>query len=601
MNESITKNFKEKQYLSNQSFNFNKTITENEILDFISKSFTLDDVPEDKLYSFEDYIEDTSPLIQNDEDLKNVFLEYCNSSAYINKDNLLFEIFGEKNIKQFCYNTLSIIKILQKAYSIKTNNVDENIKIDKVVIGCHNRSVQDSYASHIKWLYKCLNHFNISYSAEGLQEIMEIHNFGTNDKSLGKADYSSYQNNSIDAITSQYKNSYNSVTVNSDRWNTQKTLQHKLSFDKIGKDSFASQSNLVVSNMDRLGEYTIYFYGDSNQLVETNFTNKHYDRQARCAQVVLFKQNGQFFQLVNLHGSWSPKKEGEIDIAKNMISMLKNRFENCEIPTLIMGDFNIKRNTEFARSINKVFTNINDLSASVAFEKEYGKIPSEKQLINYELLKYSTTKMKNNNGDWQNNYILDYIFSNKKFDEIFNLSFNSIKNNESFFDINKENSISDHKELTFSFLTKQNLITERFFERWADALGNQLGTDVQTLRDFIVLNKFYKDVKPKDINFERDVNYSKYLFLKDNFSKLFNNTIKLSKQSDLLNPENLFGFKKVYNDMSKNLLELHQNYPDEYLKIITFFDDVNKLQKSLLNNSIYLHQNYENKYQPENY
>ncbi len=163
-------------------------------------------------------------------------------------------------------------------------------------------------------------------------------------------------------------------------------------FEKNGKitrdfGGEIEQGNEIISQypiLDAINEY--YYKSYSYDFDRTNFANEDH---TRALQVVEFRINNKKLQILNLHGLHSENKQDSERTIKQSEFIL-NVAKRKNIPTIIVGDFNLLPNTKSIAMLNNEFRNL---------------------ITEYKI---STTRPDfRDNRDVGNN-IVDYIFVNEK-------------------------------------------------------------------------------------------------------------------------------------------------------------------------------------------
>ena len=175
-------------------------------------------------------------------------------------------------------------------------------------------------------------------------------------------------------------------------------------------NGFIEQGNEIISKFPILNATNEHYY--KHYSLELEWANFHTEDHPRCVQIVELDVDGKKLQVLNLHGLYSRDKQDSkrtLDQCKYVLKVAKRK----EIPTIIVGDFNLFPDTKSIGILNKEFRNLID---------EY---------------KITSTRPHFNDGTDEGNNVVDYIFVNDK-----------IKvNNFEVFDTN----ISDHLPLILDF------------------------------------------------------------------------------------------------------------------------------------------------------
>jgi endonuclease/exonuclease/phosphatase family metal-dependent hydrolase len=177
-------------------------------------------------------------------------------------------------------------------------------------------------------------------------------------------------------------------------------------------NGFIEQGNEIISKFPIINAVNEHYHRDYRY--ERDWTNFHTQDHPRSVQIVELNVNGKLLQILNLHGLYSKEK---IDSKRtiNQCKYILNAAKKNNLPTIIVGDFNLLPTTKSIKIINKEFRNLID---------EYN-IKSTIPEFDHK------TELK------KGKYVVDYIFVNDK-----------IKVNN--FEVIKTN-ISDHLPLILDF------------------------------------------------------------------------------------------------------------------------------------------------------
>ncbi len=175
-------------------------------------------------------------------------------------------------------------------------------------------------------------------------------------------------------------------------------------------NGFVEQGNEIISKFPILNATNEFYH--KHYSLELEWANFHTEDHPRCVQIVELNVNDKNLQVLNLHGLYSRDKqdsERTINQCRYILEVAKRK----NIPTIIVGDFNLFPETKSIGILNKEFKNLID---------EYG---------------IQSTRPNFNDGTDKGTNVVDYIFVNDK-----------IKvNNFEVININ----ISDHLPLILDF------------------------------------------------------------------------------------------------------------------------------------------------------
>ena len=175
-------------------------------------------------------------------------------------------------------------------------------------------------------------------------------------------------------------------------------------------NGFVEQGNEIISKFPILNATNEFYY--KHYSLELEWDNFHTEDHPRCVQVVELDVDGKNLQILNLHGLYSRDKQ-DSERALNQCKYVLEVAKRKNIPTIIVGDFNLLPETKSIEILDKEFKNL---------IKEY---------------KIQSTRPNFDDGTDQGNNVVDFIFVNDK-----------IKvNNFEVININ----ISDHLPLLLDF------------------------------------------------------------------------------------------------------------------------------------------------------
>ncbi len=152
-------------------------------------------------------------------------------------------------------------------------------------------------------------------------------------------------------------------------------------------NGFVEQGNEIISKFPILNATNEFYY--KHYSLELEWTNFHTEDHPRCVQIVELDVDGKNLQILNLHGIYSRDKqdsERTLSQCKYVLGIARRK----NIPTIIVGDFNLFPGTKSIGILNKQFKSLIN---------EYG-IKSTRPDFNDELDK--------------GNNVVDYIFVNDK-------------------------------------------------------------------------------------------------------------------------------------------------------------------------------------------
>lgn len=117
------------------------------------------------------------------------------------------------------------------------------------------------------------------------------------------------------------------------------------------------QGKLILSKYPIVHGYN-YFYHKNYEFDRdrTNFYNG--DDHGRALQVCDIEVSGSIIQVANVHGTWSADKlDSERSIRQS--EFILERLQEKNMPSILLGDFNVLLRTESISLISKHFNNIN--------------------------------------------------------------------------------------------------------------------------------------------------------------------------------------------------------------------------------------------------
>jgi len=152
-------------------------------------------------------------------------------------------------------------------------------------------------------------------------------------------------------------------------------------------NGFVEQGNEIMSKFPFVEATNEHFYKIYSYALD--WTNWETEDHARAVQIVELNVNGKKLQVLNLHGIWTKDKKGDsrtIKECKYIISVAEGK----QIPTIIVGDFNLLPDTKSIGLLNKKYRN----------------------LVTEFNVKTTRPKFKDNLETGNN--VVDYIFVNSK-------------------------------------------------------------------------------------------------------------------------------------------------------------------------------------------
>lgn len=152
-------------------------------------------------------------------------------------------------------------------------------------------------------------------------------------------------------------------------------------------NGFVEQGNEIISKFPILNATNEFYY--KHYSLELEWANFHTEDHPRCVQVIELDVKGKNLQILNLHGLYSRDKldsERTLNQCKYILEIAKRK----QIPTIIVGDFNLFPETKSIGILNKEFKN----------------------LINE--FKIKSTRPDFDDGTDKGDNVVDYIFVNDK-------------------------------------------------------------------------------------------------------------------------------------------------------------------------------------------
>lgn len=152
-------------------------------------------------------------------------------------------------------------------------------------------------------------------------------------------------------------------------------------------NGLVEQGNEVISKFPIISATNEHYY--KNYSLKLEWADFYTEDHPRSLQIVELNMNNKKLQILNLHGLYSRNKQDSkrtIAQCKYVLGAAKRK----EIPTIIVGDFNLLPNTKSIQILNKKFRNLID---------EYN---------------ITLTRPNFNDGMETGNNVVDYIFVNDK-------------------------------------------------------------------------------------------------------------------------------------------------------------------------------------------
>lgn len=152
-------------------------------------------------------------------------------------------------------------------------------------------------------------------------------------------------------------------------------------------NGFVEQGNEVLSKFPIVSATNEFYH--KNYSLELEWENFYTEDHPRSVQFVELDVNKKKLQIINIHGLYSKDKldsERTLAQCKYVLNMAKRK----DLPTIIVGDFNLFPDTESIQIINKEFRNL---------IKEY---------------RISSTRPSFDDGTDVGNNVVDYIFVNDR-------------------------------------------------------------------------------------------------------------------------------------------------------------------------------------------
>lgn len=175
-------------------------------------------------------------------------------------------------------------------------------------------------------------------------------------------------------------------------------------------NGFVEQGNEIISKFPIVSATNEHHH--KKYSLELEWANFHTEDHPRSVQIVELDVNGKKLQILNLHGLYSKNKQ-DSERTLNQCEYILNASKRKNIPTIIVGDFNLFPDTKSIQILNKEFRNLIE---------EYN---------------ITSTRPEFNDGMDKGDNVVDYIFINDKI---------KVNNFEVF-----DTDISDHFPLILDF------------------------------------------------------------------------------------------------------------------------------------------------------
>ncbi len=120
-------------------------------------------------------------------------------------------------------------------------------------------------------------------------------------------------------------------------------------------NGFVEQGNEIISKYPILNATNEFFH--KNYSLELEWANFHTEDHPRCVQIAELDVNGKRMQILNLHGLYSRDKQDSERTIKQCTYVL-DAAKRKDIPTIIVGDFNLFPDTKSIGILNKEFRNL---------------------------------------------------------------------------------------------------------------------------------------------------------------------------------------------------------------------------------------------------
>lgn len=175
------------------------------------------------------------------------------------------------------------------------------------------------------------------------------------------------------------------------------------------------QGNYVLSRYEILSSSNVFYHQHYGEFTDT--TNFRVEDHPRAFTETVIEVEGKKICLINVHGIWNRDKLGDERCIHQMHSILEE-VKRIDLPTIIVGDFNLLPESEAISIMNKYFKNL---------------------ITEFHI---TSTRPKFDDGLDQGEYVCDYIFVS---DDISVVNFQVI-----------DTDISDHLPLLLDFELKED-------------------------------------------------------------------------------------------------------------------------------------------------
>lgn len=118
---------------------------------------------------------------------------------------------------------------------------------------------------------------------------------------------------------------------------------------------YLEQGNEVISKFPIVSAVNEFYY--KNFSYNTDVTHWKEEDHGRAVQIVVLEVAGQKVQILNVHGIWTPDKLGDARTVAECEYLIKAA-RRQDLPTVIVGDFNLQPGTESIALLNKEFINL---------------------------------------------------------------------------------------------------------------------------------------------------------------------------------------------------------------------------------------------------
>lgn len=167
-------------------------------------------------------------------------------------------------------------------------------------------------------------------------------------------------------------------------WYAEKHIKNNVISKKFG--GITEQGNEILSKFPIIEAKNIFYYKEYSEFTDT--TNFRKEDHSRAFVEAILDIKGRKFQLINVHGCWNKDKKDDnrtIIQTKEIVSHIR-----YDIPSIVVGDFNLLPNTKSIKTISQKMINLID--------------------------KYNikSTRPEFNDGLDIGNLVCDYIFVNDK-------------------------------------------------------------------------------------------------------------------------------------------------------------------------------------------